>query len=333
MVMIVRNKNILVTYDPGDEDKKIYREILEDLAQVHYLKDESKSKRIKLLNAADIVIALSFSQKEIDPTEISLLQSVRFIQLIYAGADNIPCALIPADIILASNVGAFARPIAEHVLALTLALAKKIIPKNKMLQEGKFDRSGYNQEIRDSVCGIIGLGGNGREIAKTMQAMGMQIFGINRSGKTDFPIDFIGTPADMKKVLEASHVVVVTTPLTLETKDLIGKKELGWMKKDAIIINVGRGDVINQKALYEHLKARPDFRAGIDTWWSEPVGKETFKLNYPFFDLTNIIGSPHIADHVPRSMPYATRSALKNVRNFLMGNEFRGVLNREDYLG
>lgn len=326
------NKNILVTYEPGEEEKKIYREIFKNLAQVHFLKNESESKRIKLLKEAEIIIALSFSQKEIEPAEISLLQNVRIIQLIYAGADDIPFALIPADIILASNVGAFARPIAEHVLALTLALAKKLVPKNKLLQAGKFDRSGFNQEIRGGVCGIIGFGGNGREIAKTMQAMGMQIFGINRFGKTDFPIDFIGSVENVKKVLQASHVVVVTTPLTRETKDLIGKKELGWMKKDAILINVGRGDVINQKALYEHLKAHPDFRAGIDTWWSEPVGQEDFKLDYPFFDLPNIIGSPHIADHVPRSMPYATRKALENVRNFLTDGKLRGILNRDDYL-
>jgi phosphoglycerate dehydrogenase-like enzyme len=284
------NPKIIVTYEPDAEERKIYRNVLEDLSQVHYLKDASKSNRSQLLNAADIVIALSFFSKEIDPAEISLLQNARFIQLIYAGADNIPFEFIPEDIILASNVGAFAGPIAEHVLALTLALAKNLVPKNKQLQEGKFDRSGFNQEIRGGVCGIIGFGGNGKEIAKIMQAMGMQIYGINR------------------------------------------EKELGWMKKDAILINVGRGDVINQKALYEHLKANPDFRAGIDTWWSEPVGQEAFNLAYPFFDLSNIIGSPHIADHVPGSMTNAIRRALENVKNYLMGNEMRGVLRREDYL-
>jgi phosphoglycerate dehydrogenase-like enzyme len=326
------NQKILVTYEPGADEREIYREILEDLAQVHFIRDEPKSDRIKLLNAADIMIALSFSRKEVNPAEISLLENVRFIQLLYAGADNIPFALIPAGIILASNVGAFARPIAEHVLALTLALAKKLVPNNQLLQEGKFDRSGFNQEIRGGVCGIIGFGGNGKEIARTMQAMGMRVYGINRSGKTDLPVDFIGSGEDLQKVLKASHVVVVTTPLTRATKDLIGQKELGWMKKDAILINVGRGDVINQKALYEHLKEQPDFRAGIDTWWSEPAGKEAFKPDYPFFELPNIIGSPHIADHVPGSMPDATRRALENVRNFLIGNELRGALSRQDYL-
>ena len=124
------DKKILVTYEPGARERGIYREILEDSAQVYYLKDESRSHRSRLLSAADIIIALSFSPREIETHEIHLLQNTRFIQLIYAGADNIPFAHIPADIVLAANAGAFAGPIAEHVLALTLALAKQLVPKN-----------------------------------------------------------------------------------------------------------------------------------------------------------------------------------------------------------
>ena len=325
-------KNILVTYAPSEEEKNIYREVLEDIANVHFLADKTGNERIELLNGAEVVIALSFSQKEIDPTEISRLENMRFVQLIYAGADNIPFARISEDIALASNAGAFAEPIAEHVLALTLALAKNLFTKYKLLREGRFDRSGFNRQLRDGICGIIGLGGNGRKIAEIMRAMGMKVYGINRSGKTEAPVDFMGTVTDMKKVLQAADVVVVTPPLTRETRNLLGKKELTWMKPDAILINVGRGDVINQQALYTHLESNPDFRAGIDTWWSEPTGKDAFNLDYPFFDLPNIIGSPHVADHVPRSMPHATRIALENVRNFLMGKDIRGVLNRNDYL-
>jgi phosphoglycerate dehydrogenase-like enzyme len=326
------DKNVLVTYEPGDDGRKIYQEVLADLTQVHYLQQESESNRSRLLKAADVVIALSFSQKEIRSEDIPLLRNTRFIQLIYAGADNIPFEFIPSNIILAGNVGAFAAPIAEHVLALTLALAKKLVPKNKLLQDGKFDRTGFNQEIRGGICGIVGLGGNGRKIAGAMQAMGMLIYGLNRSGRTDAAVDFIGTVDDLRTVLEASAVVVLATPLTRATRDMIGKKELDWMKADAILINVGRGDVVNQKALYEHLKSHPEFRAGIDTWWSEPVEPGPFKLEYPFFELPNIIGSPHCADHVPGAMSHATRSALENVRNFLMGHEIRGRLHRQDYL-
>ena len=325
-------KNILVIYEPGPDEKEIYQEILDGSAQIDYLQHASGADRIHLLNQADVLIVLSFSKKELTPAEIPLLQRVSFVQLIYAGADNIPFALIPARITLASNAGAFARPIAEHVLALTLALAKRLLPKNDQLRNGRFDRSGLNQEIRGATCGIIGFGGNGQEIAKTMRAMGMQILGINRSGKTEFPIDFIGSVEDMRAVLETSHVVVVTTPLTRKTKHLIGSQELGWMKKDAILINVGRGEVLNQRALYEHLKANPLFHAGIDTWWSEPLSDEPFRQDFPFMELPNLIGSPHCADHVPGAMLNATRKAAENVKNFILGKELRGVLNRADYL-
>ena len=323
--------NLLVSYRPDKTIKLIFHEVLGDLAHIEFLPEKNDHDRINLLEAAEVIVALSFSEKEIDPGAISHLQNLHFIQLVYAGADNLPFNLISEDIILASNVGAFAEPIAEHVLALVLALAKNIMPNYRMLGEGKFDRTGFNQELRGGVCAIIGFGGNGKAIARIMQAMGMQIFGINRSGTTDAPIDFVGKASDLKKALAISDVVVVTTPLNRETRDLLGKKELEGMKEDAILINVGRGDVINQKALYDHLKSHLNFRAGIDTWWSEPVDHGELELDFPFFELPNIIGSPHCADHVPQSMPGATRKALENVKRFLLGHSIRGVLDRNDY--
>ena len=325
------NKNILVTYKPDKEEREIYREVLEDIADVRYLTGASLNERSELFEKAEVIISLSFSQQEIAHSEISRLENVGFIQLIYAGADNIPFALVPDGIRLASNLGAFAKPIAEHVLALTLALAKNLFPKYKLLCDGRFNRTGFNRELSGGICGVIGFGGNGRAISNIMQSIGMKVYGINRSGNTEVPIDFMGKVKDLKTVLQASDVVVVTTPLTRETRNMIGKVELEWMKPDSILINVGRGDVINQQALYEHLQSNPDFRAGIDTWWSEPAGQEAFSLDYPFFDLPNIIGSPHNADHVSHSMPNATRLALANVKNFLIGNEIRGILNRDDY--
>jgi phosphoglycerate dehydrogenase-like enzyme len=322
---------LLVTYLPRQEIKEIYRDVLGEVAHIDFLPEKDDSNRIRLLGRADVVVALSFAEKEIHRSEINHLRNLRFIQLVYAGADHIPFRLISEDIMVASNIGAFAEPIAEHVLGLALALAKNFLPDYQKLAKGRFDRKCYNQELKGAVCAIIGFGGNGKAIARAMQAMGMKIFGINRSGTTDAPVEFIGKVADLRKALQASDVVVVATPLNRETRDLIGKTELGWMKDDAILINVGRGDVINQQALYEHLKSRPGFRAGIDTWWSEPADRGRLTLEYPFFELPNIIGTPHSADHVPHAMARATGRALENVKRFLMGYEIRGVLDRNDY--
>jgi len=324
-------KNIIVSYSPDEDSNMLFQEVLGDLARIHFLPEKHDSDRIRLLEGADIMVALSFAKKEIDPREITHLKKLRFIQLVYAGADNIPLNLIPEDIVMASNVGAFAEPIAEHALGLVLALAKNLLPNNKRLAEGHFERTFYNQELRGAVCAIIGFGGNGKAIAGAMQALGIKVFGINRSGTTDAPVEFVGKVSDLKKALEISDLVVVTTPLNRETRDLVGRKELEWMKADAILINVGRGEIINQQALYDHLKSHPNFRAGIDTWWSEPAGRGELALDFPFFELPNIIGSPHCADHVPHAMARATGRALENVKRFLLGKKIRGVLDRNDY--
>ena len=302
------------------------------MAVLDFLPEKKGKERIRLLEAADIMVALSFAREEIDPREIAYLKKLAFIQLIFAGADNIPFDLIPEHITLASNVGAFAEPIAEHVLALVLALAKNIIPYHNILATGRFDRPLYNQELRGGVCTIIGFGENGEAIAAAMQALGMKVNGINRSGTTNVPVEFIGRVADLKKVLPQSDVVVVTTPLNRETRNLVGRKELEWMKADAILINVGRGEVINQEALYAHLKSHPTFRAGIDTWWSEPADRGKLMLDFPFFELPNIIGSTHCADYIPGAVARATERALENVKRFLLGEDIRGVLDRNDYL-
>ena len=306
-------KNIIVSYKPAEDTRGLYGEILGGLGRVEFLPAQNDAERSGLLEKADVVVALSFGKKEIDPREIAHLKKLAFIQLVFAGADSIPFDLIPEDVIMASNVGAFGKPIGEHVLALVLALAKNIIPYNNILAAGRFDRPWLNRELRDGVCTIIGFGGNGKAIAGAVQALGMKVYGINRSGTTDAPVEFIGRVADLKRVLPQSDVVVVTTPLNRQTRNLVGRQELEWMKADAILINVGRGEVINQQALYDHLRAHPTFRAGIDTWWAEPADRGRLALDFPFFELPNIVGSAHCADYVPGAIARAGPGECKAV--------------------
>jgi len=325
-------KRVVVTYPPADDENAVFTKNLKDLAQVDFLQGKAESERNELLSCAEIMVAQNFSYKEVDPVEVRLLNNLRFIQLVFAGADNVPYAHIPDYVSIASNPGAFAQPLAEHVLALTLALAKNLLPKHSLLAEGRFDRSGLNKAVKGAVCGIIGFGGNGKEIAKLMRAVGMRVYAVNRSGQTDADVDFIGTPQDLEKVLTESDVVVLVTPLTRETHNLIGSGELALMKTDAILVNAARGDVINQKALYKHLKTHPQFQTGIDTWWSEPDSHGEFRIEYPFFELPNLIGSPHNADDVSGQMHQATEMAVENVKNVILGKDIRGLIDRKDYL-
>ena len=325
-------KRVLVTYTPADDERFVFTDTLKELARVDFLPGKPENERHQLLSCAEIVVSQSFSINEVDSVEVRQLKNLRFIQLVFAGADSVPYGHIPENIPIASNPGAFAQPLAEHVLALTLALAKNLLPKHSLLAQGRFDRSGLNKAVKGAVCGIIGFGGNGKEIAKLMRGVGMRVYAVNRSGQTDADVDFIGTPQDLAKVLSESHVVVLVTPLTRVTRNLIGSIELEQMKADAILINAARGDVVDQGALYEHLKAHPQFQAGIDTWWSEPDHQGEFRIEYPFFELPNLIGSPHNADDVPGQMLKATERAVENVKKFILRKDMMGLIDRRDYL-
>jgi hypothetical protein len=107
------------------------------------------------------------------------------------------------------------------------------------------------------------------------------------------PTDWIATTARLDEMLRAADVFVVCAALTTETAGLIGERELALMQGDAIFINVARGEIVDEAALYAHLAAHPRFFAGIDAWWVEPVRHGRFAMGHPFLNLPNVIGSPH----------------------------------------
>lgn len=321
-----------VTFTPDEEETRILQSVMGSITDICYLPGLAPDERAGKLAGADVMLARSFAPAEVDPVEAAGLENARLVQLVFAGVNEIPFERLPAGARVAGNAGAFAGPIAEHVLGMTLCLAKRMIPGHLGLVKGRFASSAFSRELRGGTCGIIGMGGNGAAIAVMMRKVGMRVLGINRSGTAPVDLDFIGTLADMNQVLAMSDVIVLTMPLNRMTVNMIGRRELQLMKPDAILINVARGKVIDQAALYEHLKGSPSFGAGIDTWWSEPGDPEGFKLEYPFFDLPNLIGSPHKADRVPGILLAAVKRAAENIRHFLEGKPIRGEVDRADYI-
>ena len=232
---------------------------------------------------------------------------------------------------LAGNVGAFAEPIAEHVLAMSLALAKRLPQNHAALARGEYPAKPDTLWLRGGVAGIVGFGGIGKASARLLRCVGMRIHALNTSGRTDEDVEFAGGPGDLEAVLRVADVVVLATPLTRHTRGLIGAGELGWMKPDAILVNVARGAIVDERALYEHLRSNPEFSAGIDVWWDEPPRGTPFAPALPFLDLPNVLGSPHNSGNTPGVLDDAAAWAARNVARFLRGEPIVGIQRPEDY--
>ncbi len=321
---------VVVTYKTGESNRALLRELFGASTELSFIADLQAGERKQALADADVLMTWNLP-KELREGESALLENTRLIQLLSAGADHVPYAELPLHITIASNVGAYAAPIAEHVVAMTLALAKNLIREHRELANGAFNQSGPSRMLQGMACGILGFGGIGKATAALMRSFGMQINALNTTGRTEEPVEFIGTLKDLQYLLSRSDVVVVSLPLTKETRGLIGKKELAWMKNDAIIINVARGAIIDEAALYEHLKQHPDFKAGIDAWWIEPFTQGKFATNYPFFSLPNLLGSPHNSAIVRGINEEGIRRAVENILRFWNKGPVRGVVRREDY--
>jgi phosphoglycerate dehydrogenase-like enzyme len=322
-------RQVVVPFKPTAEQRAMLFQVLGSCAKLVFLNELSPSERERALGEATAMLSWNFP-REILPEEHSLLEHVRFVQLVSAGADHVPLEDLPARLVVASNAGAYAAPMAEHVMAMTLALAKRLLMGHQKLRGGDFDQLTPNRSLSGMTAGILGFGGIGRATARLMRAFGMKIRAINRTGASSEGVDFVGTLRDLERVLRSSDVVVVSLPLTKATRGLIGSGELGWMKPDAILVNVARGAIIDEEALYHHAKTHPAFMVGIDAWWTEPFLHGMFRMGHPFLELPNVLGSPHNSAMVPGAILEGIRQAAENIRRFLQGEKVRGIVRPED---
>jgi len=322
--------NIAVLFDPGRQQREILTNILERVGRVVFVMDLSPEDRASELATADALISWS-PARELRPDECKTLTRAKMLQLLSAGADHVPYSMLPPGFIIASNSGAYAEQMAEHVLAMILAVTKNLLDRHEKLKKGIFDQANENRMLRGSTCAILGFGGIGKASARLLRCFGVEIYGVNTTGRTDEAVKFMGTLKDLENVLPLANIVIIALPLTKSTRGLIGRRELDCMKDDAILVNVARGEIIDEGALYQKLKAFPNFTAAIDAWWREPLRHGEFHTNYPFFELPNLLGSPHNSGNVHGAFTHGTTLAAENVKRFLNHEPVLGIVSRSDY--
>ena len=277
-------------------------------------------------------IAVESGRAWLGKDKVSRMPRLKFVQSVRAGVDSINFDELPSGVEVCGNVGAYSQPMADHTLGMILDLAKDLSLRNSKLVEGIAD---YRDSLflKGKVLGVVGAGGIGQAISGLAKCLGMKTLGVNTSGRRVPNFDAIYKIGRLDHVLQRSDVVVLALPLTVKTFHLVDAAKLEIMKKDAILINVGRGYVIEEAALYNHLMQHPEFKCGVDVWWHYPKHGGKFVQRFPFLDLPNFLGTPHVSGFVPQERQIALDTAMDNISRYLSGRKVRGLASRNDYAG
>ena len=249
--------------------------------------------------------------------------AVRWVHCRAAGLDDLLFPeLIASPVPLTNGSGVFSPPLGEFVLGAVLYFAKdfrRLIRNQAAGVWEPFDIA----EINGQTAGIVGYGDIGRAVATRLRAMGMRILAARRTPGTDPLIDKFYGPEGLLEMIALCDHVVVTAPLTPETRGMIGTREFAAMKPGAVIVNVGRGAVIDEAAMIRALAEKRILGAALDVFATEPLPQ-----GHPFFQLENVLLSPHSTDHTRDWLERAMRFFLAQYERFAKGEPLHNVVDK-----
>jgi phosphoglycerate dehydrogenase-like enzyme len=235
--------------------------------------------------------------------------------------------LIESPVPLTNGRGVFSESLGEFVLASALFFAKDFRRMLRQQTEGRWEQFDI-EEISRQTMGIIGYGDIGKACAKRAKAMGMRVLAVRRRpelSKDDKNVDEVHSLDEMFSVIAQSDYVVATAPLTPATRSLLGAKAIAVMKPTAVIMNVGRGPVIDEKTLIEALQHKSIRGAALDVFDTEPL-----PAGHPFFSMDNVLISPHCADHTSDWSEQAMLLFLENFARYRAGQPLINVVDKSN---
>ena len=199
-----------------------------------------------------------------------------------------------------------ALPVAEQAIALLLAAAKSIIPMDRALRGHDWTpryRPNPSLLLAGRTALVLGYGAIGRRVARLCRGLGMEVLAVRRQAgppgaEAPDEIRVVG-PEALHRLLPQANAVIICLPHTAATTGLIGAEELALLPPDSLLINIGRGPIVDEAALYRALRERTLYAAGLDVWYNYPVDEQarahTPPSTYPFHELDNVVMSPHRA--------------------------------------
>jgi len=238
----------------------------------------------------------------------------KWIHSLWTGVDNVLCPeILASPLPLTNGRGVFRRPLAEWTIGAMLYFAYNMRRMIRQQQAGVWEAF-TTEEIQGKTLGIVGYGGIGSTAAELARPFGMKIVALRRRPglfQKDAIVDQSFTPAQVNELMAASDYVLLAAPLTDETRGMIGAAQIAAMKPTGVLINVGRGAVVDEPALVRALEDGKIRGAALDVFAAEPL-----PAAHPFYRMENVLLSPHTADHVRDFIHLAVESFLENLRRF-----------------
>lgn len=306
-----------------------FAELLEGGHTVSAVPDADMSDaEARTFRSADVLIGIKLDTSMPRPERLRLYHTPA------AGTDAVDRSLLSPGVPLCCCFG-HENPIAEYVMTALLLRAVPLPAADRDLRQGKWTYwagtpTAMRRELGDTTIGLVGYGHIGRAVAARAKAFGMRVHVANRSPVTTGPLVDRAWGLDALDALMASaDAVVVSLPLAPETRGLVGARALAAMRDGAVILNVGRGQVIDEQALYDALATRR-ISAVIDTWYvyPTPAAPTPHPSKLPFHTLDNVILTPHMSGWTTGTIRRRQRTMADNIARLARGEPLENVVHR-----
>ena len=263
------------------------------------------------------------------------LKALPTLKWVHTGSAGVGAALfrelVESDVVLTNSAGIHAPPMAETVLGMMLYFARGFDFALRDQLAGRWDQTAFGTaaspvtELSGGTLGIVGYGGVGRSIAQKARAFGMRVLATRRTARpSDDGTEILSGADALERLLRNSDVVVITVPATAATSRLIGREQLALLKPNAVLINVARGNIIDEAALIDVLKAKRIRGAGLDVFEQEPLPAES-----ELWQLPNVLILPHVSATTPRFWERQAAFIIENFQRYLRGEKLRNIVDKQ----
>jgi phosphoglycerate dehydrogenase-like enzyme len=283
----------------------------------------TRDARLRELPAADVAFL-----SRLKPDEFALAAALRWIQSPAAGVAGLLFPELKASPVVLTNArGIHGDAMAEHVIAVVIVLFRQIhlAIRRQHSHSWVTEKASAFRMVRGRRMGVIGLGSIGTAVARRANAMGMDVVAVRRNVSVPRPpfVSAVYPVSALDTLLSESDAVVVTAPLTAETRGLIGAKQLDRMKRDAVLVNVARGKLVREDDLADALARGTLAGAALDVFEHEPLDSAS-----PLWDLPNVLITPHTSAFRDDYWALAVDLFAENLRRFERGDPLVNVVDK-----